>query len=381
MIDSLAVPERSFDALHDEVVRRSARIRSARRRRAGLATAVVASVVALGTALGAGPAAHRVSTPAGPPAADPPVDAGAVASPTGGVDAAPAVGVGRSNELPVAPAVGRPVTPTSPLRTWVLFNDGGLSEVDGRDGTKRPVHSPGALELRWSPDGTSLVRTHGNELWVGDRRIFDGSEMDGASAPAWLPDGRSVLFVRRQGLVEPVHALWVVDVATGATTHVRGLSGGGVTPTVGPDGRIAYQCVADGYARLCLTDGTGADLGIVPRSDWYGHLSWSPDGAWIAVTTGLGGDSSGVMLLRPDGSARQIVLRDRVTRRPVWFPDSSRLVVDLLPPDSVAPDNRPCTQAPCPDATGIWSMALDGRDARLVVDAYPGALLDARAAD
>ncbi|HVF74913.1 MAG TPA: hypothetical protein VM938_07675 [Acidimicrobiales bacterium] len=378
MIDSLVLPERPFADLHDDVLRRSARLRSARRRRFGLATTALASAVAVAVAMAGGPIGYDVSTPAGPAVEGSPVDTSVVATPP------PPTAGGATVVAPQAPRLSdsvpgvRPLAPAFAPRTWVLVNDGGLSEVDGLDRTVRPVESPTGMEMRWSPDGTSLVRGDDDDLWVADRRIFDGSDRDAAAAPVWLPDNRTVVFVRRQGLVEPTHALWAVDVRAGALKRVRDLDGGGVTPTVAPDGRIAYQCAAGGYARVCLTDRTGADLGVVPGSDWYGHLSWSPDGAWIAVTVGFGGPSSGVMLLRPDGSARHAVVRERVTRRPVWFADSTRLVVDLLPPDSVLPDNQPCTQAPCPDDTGIWSVALDGSDARLVVDAHLGALLDAR---
>jgi len=120
------------------------------------------------------------------------------------------------------------------------------------------------------------------------------------------PDGATVYYTRD---VDCRHEIWTVPVAGGTPTR---LVADGALPALSPDGTklaywtgpLAWHCAdvhlpADSYAVVVRALATGAtrrltlgpDRRAIPAP--VGHLSWSPDGARLAVSVGSAQDNRG----------------------------------------------------------------------------------------
>lgn len=395
-IDDPALPTTAAHDLRAEVERRSTGLR--RRRRTGgaaLTGAAVATVVALlaVTSGGDSPSTTRVGADRTtvPDSVDPEPASPSPADPGGAPGKQPSGGSRRPNttEAPRAGAGAVPTTPTvpsfskgpakdpsaSPLpdaRVKVLVSRlDGLFEISP-DGSSRKIRTSNG-GIRWSPDGRYLLLQADESLDVYDlqtdttRTVFNGSSGDRAGdGAAWMPDSRTAVFVRRiaEGVIDNRAELWTVDVVTGALRHVRNLENAADNPlSVSADGVIVYRCKTNNNHRLCLTNGSGAELGEVPNS--WGALDFeiSPDGRWIAHAIPEGSRTA-LTIIRTDGSLQRRLVHDRAdtSARPGWTADSSRVVFGLMWADHNPP---PCSGAPpCPSDGGVWSIRIDGTDAR-----------------
>lgn len=402
VIDEQAVPDRPAAELRREVAGRTARFRRGRRVRlaASGATASVLAGLLLVTAVGSPTSDVRTTTAAstsaeaGSDVTVPPEVVGAIGDAVEpaveAYDEASDAIMPPPTVLPRKPDAPPSTTPLAKAKAKVLFGRGeALFEVMV-DGTgERRVSGRNSYHARWSPDGGRVALTDDGSLVVVDLAtdqatvVIEGKVGDNALYPAWMPDGRSIVYTRIHGLPEPEQELWLVDLATGATRRLRANPS---KPRVGPDrpavrhdGTITYVCPAQGTAMLCVTDAEGSDLGVVPGTQHVFTYDWSPDGRWIAFTalTGAeGATTSGLLIQRSDGSDRRVLQGDRAGA-PRWFPDGSRVLFYLVPPPPEivgGEEPPPCTASPCPTDTGIWSVRLDGSDARPIVsgqDAFP----------
>lgn len=203
---------------------------------------------------------------------------------------------------------------------------------DGRDNRqvtdfRRPPAQPGANptgiveDADVSPNGKRLVMTllgddYRSRMFVSDT---DGSgltrltspapgEYDGA--PAWAPDGGSILFIRSGS----TSGVWRINADGSGLHEIAAVStpndqyGGRVwsSPRLSPDGsRIVVtktQAGATGAA-VMNADGSGeqfftAGEGITPNS-------WSPDGT--RILSSFYSDGWHALTTKPDGSGRQTI--------------------------------------------------------------------------
>lgn len=372
-IDEAAVPLRSPAELRAVVDARSARHRAHLRLRNGavaaaivVTIAVTASITAQSTAVRSiGPASSgdvQAAPTGGPESHDPEAE-----RPTG--DASTKTGTRpRGN----AAAGGGPIPTTKPATSapsdaQLLFNrrNEGLyvANADGSDMRRLDVGpgygyslSPDRRFVLWTNDGTLRVAS----IDSGTQDVlFEAKLDDNALDAAWMPDQKSVAFLRRVGHVKSTFELAMVDVATKATRRLRTVTSGSV-PAVSRDGRIAYNCDVNRQSRLCLTNAASADLGFVPNSGHHNKYSWSPNGEWLAVTDFVAGAqrSAGVVALRVDGSERRELVRDDAPFRPDWL-DDGHIAFGLLGPDPNHPDAE----------RGIRSVSLEGVVQRLTTGA------------
>ncbi|TQS46833.1 serine hydrolase [Cryptosporangium phraense] len=244
----------------------------------------------------------------------------------------------------------------------------------------------------WSPDGRRLAFLSDGQIAVLD---VDGGEpepvTDGpAGAPVWSPDGNRLAFLAPAGDAGGPLVSDGLDYQTdGSGLH------GAVRPHV-------HVVDLDGRTVRRLTDGP----------DGVGSLAWSPDSTTLALTRRSGPDAdltyrTPVFLLDVDSSeARVVAFADGVASTVDWAGDDGLLVVgwagdprghahlhhvdlaskavtdlsgeldrNVLPGGIGYPGGRPvaadgrvyfCLREH--GCTHLWSVAIDGGDARPVVD-------------
>jgi Tol biopolymer transport system component/DNA-binding winged helix-turn-helix (wHTH) protein len=149
------------------------------------------------------------------------------------------------------------------------------------------------MNAEWSPDGQWIAyhsRKKGG-IWIVPsgggtaRRVVDFG-----SQPAWMPDGRSLVFTSDAGGMAAQSLLWSVDLNGGEPRQVTKLGaprGGHSKPAISPSGKLIAFTVAHGHIStevwtksLDGDGGTKLGEGTRPR--------FSPDGGavyWIARTS------------------------------------------------------------------------------------------------
>jgi Tol biopolymer transport system component len=202
-----------------------------------------------------------------------------------------------------------------------------LVEPDGSRERRGLPALRGAADFEWSPGGERLAFTKGAErldLYVAGA---DGRNarllVRNAEAPAWSPDGESLVFMR------------FVCTEPNACTDVG-------------NPYELFSTAADGGTPRRLTSNTGYD----------GRPAWSPDGETIVLET-----DDGLTLMRPDGSERRRLTKGGLHSHPSWSPDGQLIAFDdfddvyVVAPDGRRP--RRLTRGPGPEFSPDWSP--DGR--------------------
>ena len=192
------------------------------------------------------------------------------------------------------------------------------------DGSGPRLLSAGAF-MEWSPDGAWLL---GQPELAGFQVAIIRADGTGLRVlapgytPAWSPSGSAIAYglVDEQGV-----SLRTVDVATGdiASRYIAPPSSELTAPAWLPDGGIVFVMSGD----LWRLDAGASQpvrltMGLSIRADWFGDaLAVSPDGAWIAFSSGGEADAR-VGIASVDGGWQMIETGSGPVTQPRWVPES-----------------------------------------------------------
>lgn len=220
--------------------------------------------------------------------------------------------------------------------------------------THRFIH-----DMQWSPTGEQLALLREVDAQQGDWEILvtgiDGrwhflhAAEPGIRSMSWSPDGQQIAFAAH---VDDVSTLHIATIASGQV-EVMPTQNGATDPLWSPDGRwIAYLNdtpdqdlmvldLANGRERLQLDvlESIQAQRSFDPVSVILPeHLSWSPDGAWLATAVRRYEDGpQDIALLRIDPKndtfeLAAVIPRGNLRGWLTWTPDSASLAVVLVDP-------------------------------------------------
>ena len=149
-------------------------------------------------------------------------------------------------------------------------------------------------------------------------------------APQFTPDGRTIIFIRRDGglyritadvtmLAKLADAVQVVFVLSRDDRH-----GATDFPALAPDGaHVAFVARdADSGAAVCtVTRDGGERRRLTPPTDGCGRVRWSPDGRWLAYAA-LAGPRPQLFVVPVDGSLapRQLTTGSAAVYALSWLP-------------------------------------------------------------
>jgi len=245
----------------------------------------------------------------------------------------------------------------SPTGTYLICNDktAGIHHNQimrmSADGTNRSIlfgdSIKSALAPVFSPQGDKIAFGFGRYFQslqgpaIGDIAIInsDGSHLevltDGKGNygfPSWSPDGKKIVY---RGASDSIMGLFIVDVGTKYITRLTTNSHDNF-PGWSPNGDlIAFTSKREGNYDIYTIKPDGSDIKRLTSDPGNeAHSVWSPDGKWIAFSSGITGfkDESAlhpynpqpygeICVMHPDGSGLRVLTDNQYEEATLaWMP-------------------------------------------------------------
>jgi Tol biopolymer transport system component/DNA-binding winged helix-turn-helix (wHTH) protein len=163
----------------------------------------------------------------------------------------------------------------------------------------------------FSPDGRQIAYISGrpgahSELWLMKADGKDAAATAGIlTSPSWLPDGRSVAGISREGETARLVSL---DLTGGNEKTLFTFNGEVQYARLSPDGRqVAFNSKEDGPINVWIGDlESGAARQLTFDGEFAGFPVWSPDGKWIALQLKRGDDTHIALLPSAGGEMTRL---------------------------------------------------------------------------
>ncbi len=233
-------------------------------------------------------------------------------------------------------------------RLGAVDSDGANSGniIESVAGLASPRFSPVAQTIVYSADApapgkpTQAQRTTIiYDLQSGQRAPLTAGPQPNADA-RFSADGLSLVYSRRQGANTDIY---LMALSTRKETRLTDDTALDAEPALSPDGkRFVFVSERAGASQIFVANVDGSPLPcagaeaaacqITAEGGGYATPAWSPDGAWIAYTRRVGGQSA-VHVMRPDGGdARPLTTpgKDVLDLHPAWSPDGRRIAFARL---------------------------------------------------
>ena len=216
----------------------------------------------------------------------------------------------------------------------------------------------------WSPDGGTIawVRVEGTRYFLqlvdvatGAMRTLGERTWDGAREVEWLPDGRGLLLVARDGSLSAEPQIWLVDYPSGAARPLTNDVGGYSSVGVSSDGKTLVSVRVETRSNIWVAPIEDPAKAIQVTSgalnaDGTGGLAWTPSGG-LVYTSKAGGKPDLWILEKLGGQARRLTDDPSGDVRPAVSPDGRTIVFGAVHPGA---------------GRAIWRIDADGSNRRQI---------------